>query len=364
MRPPPLQRPDMALLVRALRDPFSVPSLSGDQCDLLVRTARRAKLLATLHVRLAAGGALAQLSEELARHFEAANALAIYRQRMAVQLLDSLRTPLQDLGCKVVLLKGTAYIAQGLLVSQGRIFADVDIMVPRAYLDESESRLSGCGWETTLSDPYDQHYYRQWSHELPPLAHPRHPLTLDLHHTILPVTSRAVVDTQTLFADAVRIPDSAWHVLSPVDQVIHACVHLYHDSDCADQLRDLVDLHALIEAHCVAPDFWSKLVERAATNPSLGRSLWYALRHSHAWLDTRIPEEVFRALAWLAPLPPLTAFMDHAVSRVLGGPHVDAQSESVAPVWAAAMKIRAMYLRMPLHLLAYHAIRKTFRPRK
>jgi len=364
MKPPPLTRPDVALLMGALRDPGGVPSLSVDGCDLLVRTARRAKLLATLHVRLAARGTLTQLPEEVARHFEAANALATYRQRMADQILDSFRAPFRDLGCPVVLLKGTAYIAQGLPVAKGRIFADVDIMVPRAHLEATESRLIGSGWETTLPDPYDQHYYRQWSHELPPLAHPRYPLTLDLHHTLLPVTNRAVIETQRLFADAVRVPGSCWQVLSPVDQVIHACVHLYLDSDCDDRLRDLVDLHELIESHSAVPDFWSKLVERATRNPSLGRPLWYALRHLHAWLDTRVPEDVFRSMAWLAPLPPIRAFMDHAVSKILAGPHVDAQSASVAPAWALALKIRAMRLRMPLHLLAYHAIRKTFRSRK
>ncbi len=52
------------------------------------------------------------------------------------------------------------------------------------------------------SDPYDDLYYRQWMHELPPLVHGERGRMVDVHHTILPLTARPTPDAQALIADA------------------------------------------------------------------------------------------------------------------------------------------------------------------
>ena len=43
---------------------------------------------------------------------------------------------------------------------------------------------------TTHHSAYDQRYYREWMHELPPLLHVRRQTALDVHHAIAPETAR------------------------------------------------------------------------------------------------------------------------------------------------------------------------------
>ena len=50
------------------------------------------------------------------------------------------------------------------------------------------------GWLRMKIDPYDDRYYRVWMHEIPPLRHRERKTEIDLHHTILPRTSRLKPD--------------------------------------------------------------------------------------------------------------------------------------------------------------------------
>ena len=52
----------------------------------------------------------------------------------------------------------------------------------------AEQLLLHAGWSHMKADEYDQHYYREWMHELPPLQHKERGTVVDLHHGILPVT--------------------------------------------------------------------------------------------------------------------------------------------------------------------------------
>lgn len=357
----PPARADVELLLRVLREPAAMGDLDPTQWDLLVRAARRANLLATLHARWARIESTGELPAAPARHLRAAHALYQYRHRMALRLLESLETAIGRHGTSVVLLKGTAYAAQNLAMAQGRIFADVDILVARERLDHTEEQLRLAGWTSTVTDSYDQHYYRHWSHELPPLKHPEHVLTLDVHHTLLPVTGRVRVDASALLRRCEPLSGSPWQVLSAPDQVLHASVHLFQDSDCADHLRDLTDIDGLLREFGARPGFWTELTAAALRWPGMGRSLWYALRYGQAWLHTPVPALALHALQAVAPANIIAAMMDRAIARLLFGPHPDARNRDPAPVWSLAMKTRAMLLRMPPHLLAYHALRKALR---
>ena len=94
-----------------------------------------------------------------------------------------------DLRGKVVLLKGTAYVAAGLKAGEGRSIGDLDILVARDDLPQVEAALLAAGWEWVKPDPYDDAYYRDHMHELPPLIHKLRDRMIDVHHTILPRTA-------------------------------------------------------------------------------------------------------------------------------------------------------------------------------
>ena len=90
-------------------------------------------------------------------------------------------------------------------IAQGRIFNDVDILVPKSLLDKAEKALLRHGWICAQWDDYDQRYYRQWMHELPPLQHVRRKTVLDVHHNILPETARYHPSADLLFESAVAV---------------------------------------------------------------------------------------------------------------------------------------------------------------
>ena len=95
-------------------------------------------------------------------------------------------------------MKGSAYVMASLPPARGRYVGDVDLMVPRERIDEVEQRLLERGWQASELDDYDQRYYRESTHEIPPLQHPERDTPLDIHHTIVPLTSRARPDAQAL----------------------------------------------------------------------------------------------------------------------------------------------------------------------
>ena len=104
------------------------------------------------------------------------------------------------LAVPIVLLKGTAYVMADLPPARGRMLGDLDLMVPRDRIDEVERTLIAAGWLSAELNDYDQRYYREWTHEIPPLRHPDRDTEVDIHHTIVASTSRALVDAAALLA--------------------------------------------------------------------------------------------------------------------------------------------------------------------
>lgn len=229
-------------LVRALRDPASVLALEAGEWNALVAMARAEQLIGTLAHRVE-GLALPPAVERIMAD---ARAQAVLARRQALWEADRARVALAPLGVPIVLLKGTAYAAAGLRAGQGRSIGDLDILVPRASLGAVEAALLAAGWEWVKSDPYDDLYYRRWMHELPPMIHRERDRMIDVHHTILPLTARPRPDAGALIADRVDL-GGGLSLLSEEDRVVHCAAHLLADGDLAGGLRNLWDLHCLLE---------------------------------------------------------------------------------------------------------------------
>lgn len=357
--PPPPPPPHARKLIRVIVEPGSAEGLSGDDWDLNVRVAGTAELLGTLHSRLDQKGVLGAVPEAPRRHLAGAYAFYLHRAQMARYLLLGLGRALGAVPEKLVLLKGAAYVVQGLPFSVGRMFDDVDLLVSRAVLDDVEIWLHEGGWVSEKPDAYDQHYYRAWAHELPPMRHPRFLLQLDVHHTILPVTGRLKPDAAALLEAAVPIPGGPWHALAPADQVLHVAVHLFQDSDCTNRLRELVDVDALLRTH--AGDALDDALPKHASKHGLGRPLWYALRYAQAWLNTPVSPALASAINAFAPNPIVLRAMDALVHRSLFPPHPDSRPPQHPTVAHRILAGRAVWLRMPPWLLVYHAAMKGLR---
>ncbi len=347
-------------MLDVLRAPSQTWDLTLAQWDDLVRQARSADLLARLGEMLHTRGRDQPIPDAPAVHLESTMILAAAQQDEVRREVRHIEVALRPLRTDVVLLKGAAYVLADLPAARGRLFADVDIMVPRACLPEAEAQLMLHGWVSAQHNAYDQRYYREWMHELPPMQHMRRQTVLDVHHTILPPTARLKPDADKLFAAAVELKDHpGLKVLAPVDMVLHSMCHLFHNDELSHGLRDLSDLDLLLRHFGQKPGFWHELVERAR-ELDLARPLHYGLRYTHRVLATPMPEEAQRAAARWAPSPGLAQFMDAMWLRALRAPHLTT-GDALTPFAIFLLYVRAHWLRMPPLMLVRHLSVKAWR---
>lgn len=352
------------LLLQALRAPAASVMLGETAWDLLLRQAAAANLLATLGYILEEHGVLAHIPAPAREQLAWAQVLA-RRHRQAVRWeIRLVRQALRELGLPAILLKGAAYCAASLPSAQGRLFSDIDILVPEERLAEVEAALMLAGWAGTHHDAYDQRYYREWMHELPPMQHTRRESMIDVHHAILPRTAAARPDSALLRAAAVPVADDpALRMLAPVDMVLHSAVHLFSDGEFNNGLRDLVDLQRLLAHFGTDARFWARLVPRAH-ELELARPLFYALRYTAMLLGTAVPAPVVTAIAPSAPPPWQLRLMDALFRRALLPRH-DSCGDRFSATAHGLLYLRGNWLRMPPLLLARHLFHKAFlSPRK
>lgn len=349
------------LLRQALKDCHSVVHLSLPAWDLLIRQARSADLLGRLAVMLQQANLLEGVPAQPRAHLESALVMVSAQGDAVRREVEHVSRALNPLGIDPVLLKGGAYLMAGLPASLGRLFTDLDILVPQARLPEVEATLMLSGWATTHHDPYDQRYYRHWMHELPPMLHIRRMTLLDVHHAIVPATADLKPCSSALLDAAIALPEyPGVRVLAPADMVLHSATHLFYNEEFSHGLRDMSDLDLLLRHFMQAPDFWETLLNRAR-QLGLIRPLHYCLRYCGQLFDTPVPAHLIRQVE--AEGARGSRLMDSLWLKVLGSLHPTARDGGSA-LAAQLLYLRAHWHRMPPWLLAYHLCMKALRPRK
>ena len=347
-------------MITALQAPMNVLDCSPDDVDLTIRLTRRARLHARLASILREAGRLDGLSPVVRDQFESALVNAQARERLARWELDRIAWALEDgPSGPVVVLKGCAYLLLGLPNARGRIFADVDLLVPEASLSDVEARLAERGWRPAEVSDYDDRYYRAWAHELPPLRHVERDVEVDLHHNILMRCARLKPSSVLMLDQARPVPHSSYFVLAPVDMVLHAMTHLMFGSEMDDSLRELVDIDSLLRHFAEHESgFWSTFWSRAE-QLDLGRAAYYGLRYANRLLGTPVPEKVLSASSAGSPPAPVRAVMDYLVPRALFPPHPDHPGRDIqAARWC--LYVRSHWVRMPPLMLARHLAYKLY----
>lgn len=251
-------------------------------------------------------------------------------------------------GCDIepIILKGGAYVARGKKAGKGRRVSDLDILVTESVLPQVEATLLEAGWEPheETDNDYDQTYYREHMHELPPLRHKKRGTILDVHHRLLPKTARYSVDVALMQNMAKPLENSNLKTFDDVDLFIHSSVHAFGDGSFDTPARSLVELYLLHD----------ELTEEDQTRlPMRSREVGASVPVSIAlW-----------AIGWFFSVDTarkharsLMTFKRHYLlrwaikSKTLAGP-------LSAPA-KAFLYIRSHYLRMPLNLLIPHLTRK------
>lgn len=345
-------------LLRGLREPAAMARFDLDTWDRVARQAASAGLLGRLAALAQDAGIVERLPAPVWRPMRSALTVAEQQQRAVRWELTLLSRTLAELDGPVLLLKGAAYAAADLAPSRGRVFSDIDLLVPRSQIDLAESALMLDGWVGNHRNAYDQRYYRQWMHELPPMTHIRRQTVLDLHHSILPLTARIRTPPGPILASASRLDAfPRFSIPAPVDLALHSATHLFHEGEWQHGLRDLVDLDAMLRDFGRDDRFFDALVERAA-RLNLGRPLFYGLRYCRRLLGTPLPAGLeLRCDA--RPSPGAAALLDRLFVPALATAHPGSRGATSGAA-QFALFVRSHWLRMPLHLLLPHLARKAW----
>jgi len=349
----------LPLLIEVLRQPARMAQLALADWELLLRQALAANLTASLYCLAEEQGLLDTLPAQPRRHLEWAGVL-LRRHGDGVRWeVARIAAALAAIDAPLILLKGAAYTLAGLPAARGRLFSDIDVLLPKACIPEAEAALMMKGWISQHHDAYDQRYYRVWMHEIPPMRHVQRGSMIDVHHAILPLTAAVRPDPAKLRAASVALPgQERLRVLAPADMVLHSATHLFYDGEFDKGLRDLLDLHRLLCHFGAEAGFWEALPGRAF-ELELGRPLFYALRYAQRVLGTPVPAAVTAALAPAAPGAPLLALMDALFLRALLPLHASCAG-TLNGLAHGLLYIRGNWLRMPPLMLARHLFHKAF----
>jgi hypothetical protein len=339
----------MNLLIDALVDVRTTTRLDIVEWNRLLLQARYHGLLARLWLDLSDQGLCEAVPAAARRQLNAARIEAEANQTTIRFEIDRVRTALCGLGIPVVLLKGGAYLAAGLPAARGRLSVDLDILVPRTSLSRVEGALLAKGWRIQEVNDYDDKYYRQWTHELPPFWQPERETLLDVHHTIFPPVSGIKIDGNELLSSR-RPLDNGLAILQPCDLVLHSALHLFGE-DPSNRLRDLVDLRDLIQHYSgQSPEFWPDLVRRAQ-QLRVTWALGYAAHHLGAIFGVPIPPAVRLAIV------PRDRLRQAVTNRLIASGIVGGLHDEAGP-WVAVgqflLYMRSHWIKMPPLLLVRH----------
>ena len=343
----------------ALHDPNSLIGLDDLALDHLLHEIRRHGLLARVGRLLQERNLMGQIPAKAQELIADSLVACEYNQLKTRYEISRLSRTLEEFGGPVILLKGGGYLMARLPPSRGRFASDVDILVLEESLDEVERALLADGWEPAKHNEYDQHYYRAWMHQLPPLWHPERQTVVDVHRSILPRTCRISPDVPALIEAARDLPDSTFKTLAPEDMILHSAVHMIYNTDLSSALRDLVDIHDLLKYFGADSGFWERLLERARHH-GVERALYYAFRLAEDLLSTAIPPAIGARIEAWAPASPIKLVMDRLFKAAVSLEPLQ-PARHLRRMARECLYVRAHWLSMPPWLLSRHLTVKAIR---
>jgi hypothetical protein len=339
-------------LLHILSDPDGAAGFGDADWDLTIRQGRAAGLLATVCHLLNEAGRLDAVPERPRVQLQAAARIAARHREVTRWEMEELYRLLERIGVPMIVLKGAAYVVADLDAAKGRMFGDVDIMVPRGAIEDVERALGRAGWVQESQSAYDDRYYRKWMHEIPARRHAQRGTVLDVHHNLLPLTARHKPQAKHLWDAALPVQGfDDLYVLSRPDMLLHTASHLFCNGEFDRGLRDLYDFRRLASQFAVTGGFWTQVAERAA-QLDLARPLGYAVRYANRLLGAGIPTNSLPGTAQAR-----THWLDGLFVRALL-PNHSTVHDAWTPAALFALYVRGHYLRMPLHLLLPHLLYK------
>ncbi|OBP15071.1 hypothetical protein A5320_06660 [Rheinheimera sp. SA_1] len=326
-----------------------IKNASTQQWTDFIHQAREQALLGSCYFLLQDAGLYDAIPDKVKTHLYSGY---IYAQKQKISLIKEmlkLEPFFSDAPYPCVLLKGCAYRLTELAMARGRVFSDIDILVPQQQFPDALQRLNEAGFiEFGMSD-YDRRYYLRWSHQHPPLIHYLRGVSIDLHHHIYPVSSQENILIEPMLRQSIPLAGSSFAVPTKALMFVHACVHLFYQDETHKLVKDLWDLYQL---YLDAIAEGETDIVQAATDLNAQAAVYYAFD---------VLEWLFQINVSAQALSQLKPFANHSQRRSMRwllAQLFNPQSSwyRLAHIW---WTIRGHLLKMGPMTLLYHSVAKS-----
>ena len=284
---------------------------------------------------------------------------SVYAQRQAQQVRFEcleIAAILNKKDIVPVFLKGAGYTLAGSQNGRGRIYSDIDVLVEKSVIDIAQDSLQKKGWYSKKLNDYDERYYREWAHEVPPMSNIFRGTIIDLHHNLVPPITGRAPDPQ-LFFDEIIYNQEGLALLSPPAATLHSCVHLFTNEDFTNGFRDLVDLYLLIQEYG-DEEYWEKLLKLAEMS-GFTLELFYCIEMLKQTFELELPESINQFLSKKYKNFK-TDFLIQSVFKRALYPHHPLTFSWENNLANFLVYIRGHWIKMPFHILVMHLSVKSF----
>jgi len=342
--------------LKIFNDVNSVSIQSQKTLSELLVFLRAANLLSIFAHKVMREGMLYELPESFQWHITS-NINYSERQQYQVGIeIDRVNLLLEEVGVSPVFLKGAAYNIEKVVSLEGRTMSDIDILVRSSEIKKTEKRLLSLGWQAKELSNYDEKYYREFAHEIPPMFDPISGTTLDIHHNLyLPVSGKA--PEESILRQNIIATSENKLVFKKHMQALHTCVHLYWNEDVSSSLRDLYDFTCLCN-DSASEQFWDVMIE-TAKNMNLSPLLYDVVCLSEFFFKLHCPLETKTQLrSHLSLFQRIHQSITRSVMKRALVPNTHACSSISLQTCRFLAYLRGHLIKMPVHVLVPHMFRK------
>jgi len=352
-------------LIEVLRDPAVIHGWDAGHWNQFLPLTRGARLLGRCFHLFEQHALLDSVPARILDHLRGALNQTRYVQGQARREWRLVTRVLAREGIDVLPLKGLSYLLGDLPPAQWRNLSDIDLLLPVGRMADAERILKRANWVPSGEfDAYDEHYYREWMHELPPLMHRNREVEVDLHHNLAPPVSRVRIDASRLWDAATTYTGKdaqPVRMLQPADILLHNAVHLFMNDELRGGLRDVVDFRDLFDGFRVADDGFERALLGRAAELGCGRPLYYAVSTARRLVHLQASEAFVAEVSRSAPNAVADAAMSGLIDQLLAPRRPGLRRTRFADT---SMFVRSHWIRMPPGMLFRHLVRKTVKRHK
>ncbi|MCH2056455.1 MAG: nucleotidyltransferase family protein [Thalassotalea sp.] len=348
------------VLITALKSPAVVSSFSTDDWNQLFAQLRVSQTALYFLDFIKRNGLIESTPNKIINYLENERYKVDYQRNQTIYEVNEINEALSLEGIQAIYLKGAAYVLADLPIAKWRNFADIDLLVAKKDIANAEILLKTVGYSSQKTDDYDQKYYREYMHEIPPLQQIERGTVVDLHHNILPTCISTPLNINLLAEDS-RQDELGLNsrVFKPEAMFLHSAIHLFQEGEFEKGLRDLLDLSILYQEFTNGDEAFDGKVIELAVNSEQQKPLYFALRFIAKVLHVELSPVATNFVDTFAQQYRYVKLTDFIFTHVLIPHHENCRTvkHSLAKLTAY---LRGHLMRMPLRLLIPHLIRKSW----